>query len=100
MTQISLLRGQLEHKEKEVQQMKQKLDDANQILRKCDKTQKTLMNRIRRHRSTNRLRVENSLLQSRQLLQTVFNSDQIQWLSKPSRRRVYKVVQRNHQKSA
>ncbi|XP_025152490.1 uncharacterized protein LOC105189341 [Harpegnathos saltator] len=91
MTQISLLRRQLQHKEKEVQQMKQKLYDVNQVLRKCDKTQKTLMNRIRRHRSTHRLRVENSLLQSRQLLQTVFNSDQIQWLqSKPSRRRAYK----------
>lgn len=88
--QITLLQ-QLELKEIEVQQMKKQLEDANQVVLKCNRMQKTLMNRIRRYRSANRLPIEKHVVQSRQLLEKVFNDDQIQWLqSNSSRRRVYK----------
>ncbi|XP_025153277.1 uncharacterized protein LOC112588256 [Harpegnathos saltator] len=61
LEQITLLHQKLEHKETEVKQMKQQLEIANKVLKKCDKTRETLMNRIRRYRSTNKLRVENTL---------------------------------------
>ncbi|EFN87642.1 THAP domain-containing protein 4 [Harpegnathos saltator] len=91
LEQITLLHQKLEHKETEVKQMKQQLEIANKVLKKCDKTRETLMNCIRRYRSTNKLRVENTLSQSTQLFQKVFNNDQIEWLkSNSSNRRMYK----------
>lgn len=100
LKQIKLFQQKLEHKDIEVKQIKQQLENANKVLRKFDKTKKTLMNRIRRFRSTNRLRIENTLLQSTELLHKVFNNDQIEWLqSKSSKRRVYRwseTIKRNH----
>lgn len=89
--ELRIKTNRLEHKDKELKQIKQQLENANKVVRKSDKTKKTLMNHIRKLRSTNRLRVENTLLQSKELLHKVFNSDQIEWLQTKSSRRVYKL---------
>jgi len=87
---MKLLNHKLEDKDMEIKQLKQKLENDNKALRKLDKSKKTLMNRIRKLKSMNRIRVENTLLQSTKLLHKVFNNDQIEWLqSKSNKRRMY-----------
>lgn len=88
--QIKELEEKLQNKNSEIKQLQEKLENANKVLHKVDKSNKTLIKRIRRLRSMKRLRIENSLLQSREILKKVFNDDQIEWLqSKNSKRRVY-----------
>lgn len=90
LEQMKVFEQKLQNKNIEVNQLQNKLKNANKVLRKVEKSNKTLVKRVRRLRSMKRLRIEKSVLQSRQLLQKVFNNDQIEWLqSQCIKRRVY-----------
>jgi len=52
-SRIKLLHKQLEDKNVKIKKMKQRLENADEILRRCEKSKKILINRIKR---LNRLR--------------------------------------------
>lgn len=81
----------------EIETLKRKLKEANEklqiadkVVSKTQKTKKNLLHLVRKLKSQKRLRVEKSILNASKILRTVFNKDQIEWLQNFPRRKVYK----------
>ncbi|XP_011689313.1 PREDICTED: uncharacterized protein LOC105450905 [Wasmannia auropunctata] len=79
LAEIKTLKQKLQNKDAEVNNLQERLEKANKILCTVDRSNKTLVKRIKRL-SMKRIRIEKSVLQSKELLKTGFNNDQIQWL--------------------
>lgn len=82
---------QIEELKRKLKEANEKLQIADTVLYKTEKTKKILLQQIRKLKSQKRLRIEKSLLKSSEILRKVFNNDQIEWLQKDSPiRGVYK----------
>lgn len=82
---------QVEELEKKLKESNEKLQRADIIIRKGEKTKRNLLQQIKKLKSRKRLRVEKNLFKSVEILRKVFNNDQIEWLQRYSfKRGVYK----------
>lgn len=82
---------QIEDLKKKLKAANEKLQIANVVIHKVEKTKKNLLQQVRKLKSQRRLRIEKNLVKSSEILHKVFNHDQIEWLQKDSStRKVYK----------
>lgn len=73
---------QIEELKRKLKEANEKLQIADTVVYKTEKTKKILLQQIRKLKSQKRLRIEKSLLKSSEILRKVFNNDQIEFASK------------------
>lgn len=79
----------IEELKKQLKKAENELQISHKVINKLKKSNKVLLARNRKR--CKRLRVEESILKSRDILHKIFNNDQIEWLQHDSKkRRLYK----------